>query len=117
MLGDDRFRKVAARVVVDDRNVEGTYASDSVTAVAQSAIAALVLFLVLIMAFGYSFDCLPVSQYDTSSREGGLGSQVSASQRVARFCGQADVMCQSQSKRDGRWQDVFSNRDRSSESI
>ena len=75
MLGDDRFRKVAARVVVDDRNVEGTYASDSVAAVAQSAIAALVLFLVLIMAFGYSFDCLPVSQYD--SREGGLGSQAS----------------------------------------
>ena len=49
MLGDDRFRKVAARVVVDDKNVEGTYASDSVAAVAQSAIAALVLFLVLIM--------------------------------------------------------------------
>lgn len=49
MLGDDRFRKVAARVLVDDKNVEGTYASDSVAAVAQSAIAALVLFLVLIM--------------------------------------------------------------------
>jgi hypothetical protein len=49
MLGDDRFRK-AARVVVDDRNVEGTYASDSAAAaVAQSASATLVLPLVLIM--------------------------------------------------------------------
>ena len=61
MLGDDRFRKVVARVVVDDRNVEGTYASDSVAAVAQSAIAALVLFLVLIMVV-YSFGCWPVWQ-------------------------------------------------------
>ena len=49
MLGDGRFRKVAARVVVDDKNVEGTYASDSVATAAQNAIAALVLFLVLIM--------------------------------------------------------------------
>ena len=55
MLGDDRFRKVAARVVVDDKNVEGTYASDSVAAVAQRAIAALVLLLVLIMTFVGSF--------------------------------------------------------------
>jgi len=50
MLGDDRFRK-AARVVVDvDKNDEGMYASDSVPAVAQSARAALVLLVVLIMA-------------------------------------------------------------------
>ena len=50
MLGDDRFRK-AARVVVDDaKNDEGTYASDSDAALAQSARAALVPFVVFIMA-------------------------------------------------------------------
>lgn len=49
MLGDDRFRK-AARVVADDaKNDEGTYASDSEVALAQSARAALVLLVVLTM--------------------------------------------------------------------
>lgn len=95
MLGDDRFRK-AARVVVDDaKNDEGTYASDSDAALAQSARAALVPFAVFIMA------CIRLSGRSPTSndrRYDEVSGQLGASSSVAWRFG-----CQ---KSNGRTQDA-----------
>ena len=78
MLGDDRFRK-AARVVDDDaKNDEGTYASDSDAALAQSARAALVPFVVFIMA------CIRLSGRSPNDRR---WMMVSVGNLVRHSCG------------------------------
>ena len=93
MLGDDRFRK-AARVVDDAKNDEGTYASDSDAALAQSARAALVPFVVFIMARIRLSGRSPTSndrRYDEVSGQLGASSSV-ALLGCQKIDGAADTM-------------------------